>query len=444
MSTGALIGIIVGGAVARAGRHRRGRRRSREPKAQKVCGGCRRVMLPVWTKCLFCGWAPVARLEFILGPMANQTLPLADEVTTIGSVAGNTVVLADPAVSRKHAGDPQGRRRLRAGRPRLDERRLRQRPQGPEEDPRARATSFASATPRPCSSASRPESPGAVEIRRGVTGARRASTRYHFVSPNGTPHVPGQPGPRGNGRAVADRDRLRRPWSRMRDPHRRRHGVAPSLRRSEWRTGDSSSRISAARTARTSTTCASRSRRSVTPTSIQCGSLVIRFIDEGGVNVVPQQLSRRRWRRRPPRRAARWCSSATTRRRFRKGRDRHRAAWRWSTWISASARRRLRRRSTRLRSARHARRTGWPVRCATDLRHRTDGIRRSAPRSRRCVPERPRRGSRVGRPQVRAALVRVSDRLVVRRRTGWCAESAVRGSAGTPRRWCRRRQWRVR
>ena len=73
-------------------------------KKQKICGGCRRVMLPVWTKCLFCGWAPVARLEFIMGPMANQTLPLNDEVTTIGSVAGNTVVLADPAVSRKHAG----------------------------------------------------------------------------------------------------------------------------------------------------------------------------------------------------------------------------------------------------------------------------------------------------------------------------------------------------
>src|SRR2546423_6809576 len=71
---------------------------------QKLCGGCRRAMLPAWTKCLFCGWAPVARLEFILGPMANQTLPLNDEVTTIGSVAGNTVVLADPAVSRKHAG----------------------------------------------------------------------------------------------------------------------------------------------------------------------------------------------------------------------------------------------------------------------------------------------------------------------------------------------------
>jgi pSer/pThr/pTyr-binding forkhead associated (FHA) protein len=75
-----------------------------QPKQQKICGGCRRVMLPVWTKCLFCGWAPMARLEFILGPMANQTLNLSDEVTTIGSVAGNTVVLADPAVSRKHAG----------------------------------------------------------------------------------------------------------------------------------------------------------------------------------------------------------------------------------------------------------------------------------------------------------------------------------------------------
>lgn len=103
MSTGALIGLIVGGAVvvlvviAVAAK-------KAQPKAQKICGGCRRVMLPVWTKCLFCGWAPVARLEFILGPMANQTLPLTDEVTTIGSVAGNTVVLADPAVSRKHAG----------------------------------------------------------------------------------------------------------------------------------------------------------------------------------------------------------------------------------------------------------------------------------------------------------------------------------------------------
>jgi hypothetical protein len=104
VSTGALVGLIIGIAVllllviigvAKA---------TSAPKQQKFCGGCRRVMLPVWTKCLFCGWAPVARLEFILGPMANQVLSLSEEVTTIGSVAGNTVVLADPAVSRKHAG----------------------------------------------------------------------------------------------------------------------------------------------------------------------------------------------------------------------------------------------------------------------------------------------------------------------------------------------------
>jgi hypothetical protein len=105
VSNEALIGIIVGGAllvlvvIVMAAK-----KSAASPKGQKVCGGCHRVMLPVWTKCLFCGWAPVARLEFILGPMANQTLPLTDEVTTIGSVAGNTVVLADPAVSRKHAG----------------------------------------------------------------------------------------------------------------------------------------------------------------------------------------------------------------------------------------------------------------------------------------------------------------------------------------------------
>ena len=103
MSTGALIGIIVGGAVLVLVVIAIAAKKS-QPKVQKVCGGCRRVMLPQWTKCLFCGWAPVARLEFILGPMANQTLPLNEEVTTIGSVAGNTVVLADPAVSRKHAG----------------------------------------------------------------------------------------------------------------------------------------------------------------------------------------------------------------------------------------------------------------------------------------------------------------------------------------------------
>lgn len=103
MSTGALIALIAGAAVLVLIVIVAVAAKSSKPKEQKICGGCRRVMLPVWTKCLFCGWAPVARLEFIMGPMASQTLPLDGEVTTIGSVAGATVVLADPAVSRKHA-----------------------------------------------------------------------------------------------------------------------------------------------------------------------------------------------------------------------------------------------------------------------------------------------------------------------------------------------------
>jgi len=99
-----LITIIVVAALVVLGALVMVAKKNAAPPQQKLCGGCRRVMLPVWTKCLFCGWAPIARLDFILGPMANQTLSLSEEVTTIGSVAGNTVVLADPAVSRKHAG----------------------------------------------------------------------------------------------------------------------------------------------------------------------------------------------------------------------------------------------------------------------------------------------------------------------------------------------------
>lgn len=78
--------------------------RSRGGKPARYCGGCNRVMLPVWTKCLFCGWQPMARLEFILGPLVNQTIPLIGDVTTVGSAEGNTIVLADPGVSKKHAG----------------------------------------------------------------------------------------------------------------------------------------------------------------------------------------------------------------------------------------------------------------------------------------------------------------------------------------------------
>src|SRR5262245_25461579 len=105
MDTPVLVGIIVVStllglflliSVARSGK--------KSSKGQRLCGQCNRAMLPAWDRCMFCGWQPVARLEFIHGPMAGQTVPLTEHVTTIGSVAGNNVVLADPAVSRKHAG----------------------------------------------------------------------------------------------------------------------------------------------------------------------------------------------------------------------------------------------------------------------------------------------------------------------------------------------------
>jgi hypothetical protein len=107
VSTGAVIGIVVGSVVglvlllllvswlARRGKSAGGHR---------ICGNCRQAMLPQWDRCYFCGWMPAARLEFILGPLAGHVVELRDEVCTLGSVAGNSVVLADPAVSRKHAG----------------------------------------------------------------------------------------------------------------------------------------------------------------------------------------------------------------------------------------------------------------------------------------------------------------------------------------------------
>jgi hypothetical protein len=104
VSSSALAGIIIGAAVLVLIIIISVARKGSAPISARNCQNCKRVMLPAWSKCMFCGWAPVARLEFILGPMANQTLPLTEAVTTIGSVAGNTVVLADPAVSKKHAG----------------------------------------------------------------------------------------------------------------------------------------------------------------------------------------------------------------------------------------------------------------------------------------------------------------------------------------------------
>ncbi|HEX6839798.1 MAG TPA: FHA domain-containing protein [Polyangia bacterium] len=74
---------------------------------ERPCTSCGRVMLPSWTKCRFCGAAATeqrAELEFVSGPLVGQTVGLDRDVTTIGSVAGNTVLLTDTGVSRKHIG----------------------------------------------------------------------------------------------------------------------------------------------------------------------------------------------------------------------------------------------------------------------------------------------------------------------------------------------------
>jgi pSer/pThr/pTyr-binding forkhead associated (FHA) protein len=56
---------------------------------------------------MFCGWKvrpAVGTVQFLSGPMAGHSMVLDPQVTTIGSIDGNTIVLPDPAVSRKHAG----------------------------------------------------------------------------------------------------------------------------------------------------------------------------------------------------------------------------------------------------------------------------------------------------------------------------------------------------
>jgi hypothetical protein len=114
LNTGAIIAIVVVSVllVAAIGVLVAQSRASGGGAGKRACGGCQRAMLPHWTTCMFCGWQPPAagagggtpRLEFVGGPLSGQTVPLSAEVTTIGSVAGNTVVLSDPAVSRKHMG----------------------------------------------------------------------------------------------------------------------------------------------------------------------------------------------------------------------------------------------------------------------------------------------------------------------------------------------------
>ncbi len=102
MSTGAIVAICLGAILITAVIAYLLLAGDSSSASKKLCGGCQRAMAPGWDKCMFCGWAPVARLEFMSGPLASQVMYLQEEVTTVGSVAGTTIVLSDPAVSRKH------------------------------------------------------------------------------------------------------------------------------------------------------------------------------------------------------------------------------------------------------------------------------------------------------------------------------------------------------
>ena len=74
---------------------------------EQTCPGCKRIIPLEWPKCRFCKTAlreQRGELQFLSGPLQGQVLALDREVTTIGSVQGNTVLLQDTGVSRKHVG----------------------------------------------------------------------------------------------------------------------------------------------------------------------------------------------------------------------------------------------------------------------------------------------------------------------------------------------------
>ncbi len=95
-------------AVLLALRARRPRRHPARPPAQPAfCQSCGSPFPPAAASCPMCGALrppPPGRLEFIYGPLEGREIEIMDEITTLGSAPGNTVVLPDPGVSRKHLG----------------------------------------------------------------------------------------------------------------------------------------------------------------------------------------------------------------------------------------------------------------------------------------------------------------------------------------------------
>jgi len=99
MLLAAAVGVVLAVLLSFLIRPRRPRR------LRETCSACGKPMDASWRSCPFCGHAPpppAAEVEFVAGPLAGQVFPLVADITTIGSVAGNSIVLPDPEVSKKH------------------------------------------------------------------------------------------------------------------------------------------------------------------------------------------------------------------------------------------------------------------------------------------------------------------------------------------------------
>ncbi len=104
------------------------KKKSRRARASRACPSCDAALQASWIVCPACGSplgnrlsfgahavAPAtaaivgphlgpAQIEFKSGPLTGRTFPLERDVTTVGSVDGNSIVLNDTGVSRKHVG----------------------------------------------------------------------------------------------------------------------------------------------------------------------------------------------------------------------------------------------------------------------------------------------------------------------------------------------------
>jgi hypothetical protein len=86
----------------------------RRPPAAPRCGACGSRLRAGLAACPSCGRTPAPPLgavELLDGPQKGQVFDLTSDVTTVGSIAGNTIVVADPEVAKKHIGirrDPVG------------------------------------------------------------------------------------------------------------------------------------------------------------------------------------------------------------------------------------------------------------------------------------------------------------------------------------------------